>query len=156
MPFKPEKATEAELVAALKTNASEVNARATELSERISAFEEWLNELPGKVPANCWVDNDEDDSGQTEFGLRYARQGKWQLFYTYCRCDQHEYADWNQLCDAGIEIKMEAVGAFPFLLKAIYDAQLARVKNLESTSKYFDEFAAKIGLDRKGTKDEPF
>lgn len=133
-----------------------VNELATDLSKRILTFEDWLNELPGKVSTTLWVYAPDDTFDQYQFGIHLGRSGKrWTLSYAFqqqCAPEQ-EFTDWKPLTEASIETKLHAAKFFPELLKKIVDEQERLAKTLSDAHVEFDAFAEEIGLSlKKGGK----
>jgi hypothetical protein len=126
-------------------------AAATELTNRIVKFEEWLGRLPGKVQAAVYDSDDED--GDYYFVLSLSREGKqWKLRHW----TEHVYTDEimgaiTDLRDASIEVKIHAMGMFPRLLGAIRDSQFNFVTRSAAAAEEFDKFAALIGIDKTTT-----
>ncbi|MCG8405528.1 MAG: hypothetical protein MI923_10060 [Phycisphaerales bacterium] len=149
MPIDPRVPSIAEVV---ETQSQELNQLATELSERIKAFEEWLNRLPGKVEAVEWeAIPDLNAPPVVLLGLRLHRSGKtWVLSYDYSRFNEsHSIRDWTLLSEASVNIKIDAVKIFPSLLKKIVSEQNEKIKELQSVHNTFDDFAKVIGMTAK-------
>lgn len=127
-------------------------AAATLLTERVVKFEQWLNKLPGKVPASVY--EADDDEGEFYFVLSLQRDGKqWALRYW----SEHASSDQimgsaNDLRDANIETKIRALALFPQLLGAIRDSQIQYVERSAAAAKEFDNFAAVVGIDAPPTE----
>lgn len=147
-------------VASLRDASAEFADLATQLSERIHQFQNWLDKLPGKTMATCWRERDEYEF----FGLRYARSGDWELQCAYVRIPQFEYhegdaqaylasnADWSSLSRSSVDAKMESIDLFPELLTEITRAAKDRVKVVFEATKKFDDFAKQFGiLGKEGT-----
>lgn len=150
MPEKPPSAP-AQILKNIEAGSQRVNQLATELSQRIVAFEDWLNQLPGKVETFYWITVfDEIPPHKYEFGLHFDRSGKrWTLSYTY-QCDQDtREIKWEPLSEASVETKLSAIEHFPQFLIEITEAQDALAKKLEKAHSEFDAFADAIGLTQR-------
>ncbi len=126
-----------------------VNKVATELSQRIEAFEQWLNKLPGRVETTLWVRDGGEGGYETYFGLLLHRSGKkWIVSYGYSDNSGRPDDDWSwtPLNEASLEIKVKAVGNFPDLLKEIVKAQQSLTRRIEQAQSAFDDFAQAIGI----------
>jgi hypothetical protein len=124
------------------------------MSQRVLAFEDWLNRLPGKVEATHWIHadngNPHDDTAMY-FGLHFARSGKrWTLSYAYQAFCDDSTPPWQQLSDADVETKIRAVKGFPHLLESLTHAQEKCIKKLAETHEAFDAFAKSIGMKAEG------
>ncbi len=141
-------ASPAEVLDSIETKSRELNRLATELSQRISAFEAWLNRLPGKVETEAWDGAPSCQHGEVQFGLRLQRSGKaWELAYSYAFPEDPEGpVAWKPLREAAVDEKIVAVNRFPEFLLQISSAQDHRIKDLESVHSKFDSFARAIGM----------
>lgn len=133
----------------IEEQSRKVGELATLLSNRIIVFENWLNDMPGRVEATVWVpaaNVDEADFREFSFGLRLGRIDKrWILFYDYCEPGDDE--TWKPLSEANLDVKMEASAVLPRLLDAIKDAQQNRVSQLLASHAKFAAMAKDIGLN---------
>lgn len=119
---------------------------ATRLSRKLSAFEDWLNLLPGKVEATLWIQDSDDDTGLFYYGLRFHRIGKrWILDLTLCHCDDPS-PEYRPVAESTVEEKLLVLGKASELLEAISNAQVKLEKRLANALSDFDEFAASVGL----------
>lgn len=143
----------APILARIETGSRRVNQLATELSQRILAFEEWLNQLPGRVKTTLWTSAPppNDDDPEKVFGLRLDRDAKrWVLWcafaYTY---EEERVIEWARLNEASVETKSFALSHFAKLLAKIAETQESLALNLEASGREFDALAEAIGLKQK-------
>jgi hypothetical protein len=113
------------LISALAEGSSHVADAATELSNTIRVFENWLTELPGKTTTTVVIQSDDRYSAPELHLLRFHRQGKsWVLSEAWHEAGEPEdLIEWSRLNDAPIEIKIIAAKAFPELLQSMRQAQ---------------------------------
>ena len=160
------------LVKEIEDNSQRLNQLATELSTQISAFEDWLNQLPGKVETELFfaVQSEGfdvprisladmiigDRQARTvsavgparEFGIRFSRCGKrWALLCRPVRpASDLEVFGWQSLKDASVESKSIAVQHLPEFLKRISEAQVQHISQIEQAHQEFAKFADSIGI----------
>lgn len=134
----------AQTLKSIETGSLRLNQLATEISQRIVAFEDWLNRLPGKTATTFWYDTSDD--GAISFGLALNRDGKrWALWHVTC-VEPTDEEDWSLLKEASVDVKLKVVSYFPAFLEAIVKAQAELAKELEKAHSEFDLFANAIGL----------
>lgn len=159
-PIDPQKSDPSLIARKIQENSLVVNELASALSQRISDFEDWLRNLPGKVSASVWIDDPNDE--RYVFGIRFARYGQWRLSFGCQQRDKEvldeDNLDWNPLTDASLEIKMAAVAMFPGLLESIAAVQDQRTQELKTVNRDFEAFAHLIALPmaKEGASDVPF
>jgi len=132
--------TYAQLLSSVQVESNDLRAAATDLSQHIKEFENWLNRLPGKTRTELWKFSDNcyfDDgklAGSVSIGLKFDRQGKaWVIRYTYRSEDEFgEDIEWHRLTDASIEVKLEASQHFGALLEKIASAQRQQLDELRT------------------------
>lgn len=171
MPDNSPPPTPAQILKKIEDGSQRVNQLATELSQRIIEFEDWLNQLPGKVHTTLWLPLPRDADGPRKFGLCLSRSGKrWSLSYghtggfrtqswgrgvenqsdAYTSGDDSDIKiDWNPLSDASVENKLFAVKHFPQLLAKVTEEQDRLAKKLQNAHGEFDAFAHAIGLTQR-------
>lgn len=153
------------LVKEIEGNSQRLNQLATKLSAQISAFEEWLNQLPGKVETELFFDvqrasladriNGRRPVGIVlatplqEFGIRLSRCGKrWALWCMPAIRADSELPEWQMLKDASVESKWLAIQKLPEFLKRISEAQAIRISQIQEAHQEFARFADSIGIKR--------
>ena len=138
----------AEMLRTLEFKSKRIKQLATQLSHRIDRFETWLNDLPGKVEAELWVEPNSLEYSDY-FGLLLHRAGKqWMVSYDRHReGDDPDEREWRPLREASVDAKLRAVNLFPKLLERIVEEQDALVRRLEAAQSDFDVFAAEIGAE---------
>ena len=154
----------AQVVKKIEAGSQRVNQLATLLSQRITAFQGWLNQLSGRVQATLWVSAPppNDDDPAKIFGLHFDRDGKrWALFNAYAyepNEDREVDCEWTLLTDASVETKLYAITHFPELLLKIAELQVSTASKLEVANGEFDAFAEAIGLklQKEDNGDVPF
>lgn len=141
------------------SRAYRLNELATNFSSRIDSFEDWLNELPGKVPAEVFWDEDIYDDNDTakeniigtgNCALRFVRGGKrWILQCSFTRSECGPDVNWQPLAEAGVKAKLRASQHFPQLLEQIKAEQAKMTATLEAAHNEFETFAKTIGITAK-------
>ncbi len=132
----------AQALKSIETGSQRINTLATQTSQRIVAFEEWLSQLPGKIATTYWYESNEDGS----LGLGLSRDGqRWSLWHEVANYHSEE-TDYTRLRDAPVEIKVKMVSKFPAFLVHLAEAQTKLAEELEKTNSEFDDFAVTIGL----------
>lgn len=141
------------------SRAYRLNELATNFSSRIGSFEDWLNDLPGKVSAEVsWSEDIYDDKDATkeniigieEYALRFVRVGKrWILQCSLTRLEYNDKVDWQPLAEASLNTKLEVFRHFPQLLEKIKAEQAKMAATLEAAHNEFETFAKTIGITAK-------
>lgn len=134
----------AQTLKSIESGSQRLNQLATETSQRIIAFEDWLNRLPGKIATTYWYAFDDDHC--YSYGLMLGRDGtRWSLWYEVAneQCGESEF---TRLRDASLEIKLDVVSRFPAFLEHLTEAQAKLALEIEKTNLEFDQFAEAIGL----------
>ena len=132
-----------EIVQRIQESSQHLRSAATELTNRITWYEKWLGNLPGRVATRVSMGGDPNDT--TEQYLELAREGKeWSLYvYEYdMRTDQ--VTGRTLLRDASIAIKALSIQYFRSLLDNIHLEQKLLLSVSENANKTFDEFVKSL------------
>ena len=153
MPIKVNRTPEA-IVRAITEKSKSVRDFATELSDRIVDFRDFLAQLPGRVAATAWgrhpdsdqmTEEDQLNLGDYSLGLSFDREGKdWALTYTSSHEADDMPLEWKPLHEAPLKIKIAAIKLFPDLLSAIETSQDVLVKEISQAITDYDAFAASM------------
>ncbi len=137
-----------DLLRKIEAGSKTVKDLATGLSERILIFEDWLNDLPGKVAAKVFAaDPDKDSSPMYFFGLSFSRSGKrWILSWVIGYEGDDEPPTYAPLSEAPLDIKIYAIDLFPALLEKMVEAQATLGTELTKAKGRFDKFATELGI----------
>lgn len=137
-------------VADLEAGSARISKLATSISQKLSAFEDWLNLLPGKVETTLWVDDPSVPNGDYQYGIRFHRVGKrWVLELTNCHVADSDPL-YKLVTDCSVEEKLLVVELAPQLLDKVSSAQAQLEKRLLTAHIEFDSFAKSIGLSLAG------
>jgi hypothetical protein len=133
----------------------EFHALATAVSEKLKAFLEWLNGLPGHTSTELFkVDPDQDQDpigdGRGALGLQIDRgKGGWQLYYAYSRFDDQSFEhvhnvepnEWMPLEEAPLAVRCAALSMLPALIKKMHAEQSGLILRLRSANSALDRLA---------------
>jgi hypothetical protein len=142
-----------QIVKAISEKSKSVRDFATELSNRIVEFQDYLAHLPGRVEATTsglHPDNDIHDDAHDAMGDYYLiialrRHGKeWVLETAEGYADDDRPWDWKPLHEASLKVKIAAVKLFPDLLQAIETSQDRLVAEIMQAMSEYDSFAARL------------
>lgn len=112
---------------------------ASELTNRVAWFENWLGNLPGRVAAHTSMGADPDDN--VEKFLELARDGKeWSLYVYEVDLRSEQRSNRVLLRDSSIAVKAVSIQYFKDLLTQIYLQQKMLLAVSENATKNFDEF----------------
>lgn len=135
-----------ELLRKIELGAGDVRSTGDQLTSRIKAFESWLGKLPGRLPAECIL-KDEDDEEFATF-LSLIKEGKsWTLYVITYFLPDGSVTNRIPLRDAAIQTKVLAIETFPQLLEALAERQRNLVDCGQKSISKFDAFATEIGLE---------
>jgi hypothetical protein len=127
-----------------------LNSLATEVSIRVDNFEEWLNNLPGKVAVECFESVPSSPANKTLLGLAFARDGRrWKLDVGYKPIDGKGEQEWTTLTEAGLDTKCRAIKLFGNLLAVMLKKQRQQTEKFENACAEFDSFAVGLGIGNK-------
>lgn len=133
----------------IRRGQDELRAAGDELTNRVRQFEAFLAQLPGRIPASCYLYWHGPDGESSEM-LALNKDGKdWALcLYSYTdeSNDQDGLSNYRLLRDASVEDKALAVASFPKLLSAIRDRQKSLIDRARKATDEFDRFAAEVGV----------
>ena len=138
-----------EIKESIAAKSERVREAASEITDRITRFEEFLAKMPGRTEALHVIrdPNAHDEDDMAAFGLKVHRVNKeWIISYAEYEIDDAQSANWKRLSEASLRTKLTAIKMFPDLLAAIEDSQDELVKEIEQAGSDFDKFAAKLGM----------
>jgi hypothetical protein len=140
------------VLTSIDAKASDVRSAATELSARITWFEDYLSKLPGRVETEYHGPHPDattiNQQEEMALVLKLHREGKaWILSvgsYHEHFTTPEDPIDFKPLADASLKYKIAAVKMFPNLLAAIETSQSKLVQELNAATAEFDAFASQL------------
>jgi hypothetical protein len=156
------KEDELEVTDLIALNAGAIRAAANTLAERITRFEEYLGNLPGRIETLHFGAHPDADSpaanADLSLVLKLHRQGKGWALSVGTHSKQEEYFSedvsivFTPLKDATLKFKIAAIRMFPDVLESITKTQTKVLKEIADVAKGFDEFLAGLPTNAKEGK----
>jgi hypothetical protein len=138
MPDKGPPADSPPNLAEIERNSREYQQLASTVADRIKAFEEWFNHLPGKLEVYAWQDASNSEPVACLKVERY--KDVWRLSFGTAN-GEDEGVSVRPLENASLADKCRAVSMLPDLLQNLYNEQRAAVDRLKTAANVFAQLA---------------